>query len=266
MSELTALHAGAILSADIAVPEHDRELEFYSSVLSTGDPPLWRENLMNSMGIPIIGLGERSGDNVNLPVQWMPHIQVPEVSASVERAAGLGGKVLLQSGAGFGGGEWAVLLDPVGAAFEIITVVAGSSPAQPDASGPQDPAPPAGRIGWVDLTVPNASALRDFYRHVVGWSAQDVAMKGESGQYADYNMLDATGTPAAGICHARGVNADLPPVWLIYLPVGDLGESIRRTEGNGGKVVRSVRDAHGKPQYAVIQDPVGVFLALAAEP
>ena len=28
--------------------------------------------------------------------------------------------------------------------------------------------------------------------------------------------------PVSGICHARGSNADLPPVWLIYITVADL--------------------------------------------
>lgn len=39
---------GAILSADIAVPEHERELGFYSRVLTTGESPLWRDDLMNN--------------------------------------------------------------------------------------------------------------------------------------------------------------------------------------------------------------------------
>jgi len=49
---------GAVFSADIAVPEHEREVRFYSRVLSTGEHPLWRaEVLMNNLGMPIIGLG-----------------------------------------------------------------------------------------------------------------------------------------------------------------------------------------------------------------
>ena len=49
--------AGGVLSADIAVPEHQREVAFYSRILTTGENPLWREDLMNNMGMPIIGLG-----------------------------------------------------------------------------------------------------------------------------------------------------------------------------------------------------------------
>lgn len=77
------------------MPEHDRELRFYSRVLSTGESPLWREDLMNAQGVPIIGLGERMADYADLPLQWMPHIQVADISASVARAIELGGSELM---------------------------------------------------------------------------------------------------------------------------------------------------------------------------
>ncbi|MCH1572348.1 MAG: hypothetical protein L7S64_13460, partial [Longimicrobiales bacterium] len=51
---------GRIPSADIAVPEHDRELTFYASILGTGSHPLWREDLISDSGTPIIGLGKWS--------------------------------------------------------------------------------------------------------------------------------------------------------------------------------------------------------------
>jgi hypothetical protein len=56
---------GAVFSADIAVPEHGREVRFYSRVLSTGANPLWwEEDLMNNLGMPIIGLGALSEENM----------------------------------------------------------------------------------------------------------------------------------------------------------------------------------------------------------
>ena len=33
---------GSVFSADIAAREHERELRFYSRVLTTGSGPLWR--------------------------------------------------------------------------------------------------------------------------------------------------------------------------------------------------------------------------------
>ncbi len=264
MRELFNPCVGAIFSADIAVPEHERELRFYSRVLSTGEQPLWREDdLLSNRGVPIIGLGARTAEYADLPLQWMPHIQVADVAASAERAIELGGTELMHGRDDGGDSQWAVLVDPNGAAFGVIPVVpAAAVPRSGEVAG-SGPAAPMGRIAWLDLTVPDASATRDFYRQVVGWSVQDVAMDDGDGDYADYNMLDEDGTPAAGICHARGVNSGLPPVWLIYLPVGDLAESLRRVPEEGGEVVWSMRGEDGQHAYAVVRDPVGAHLALA---
>ena len=253
MSDPFAPRVGGTLSADIAVPEHDRELRFYSQVLSTGENPRWREDLMNNLGTPIIGLGKRVQEYEHLPLQWMPHIQVADVAASVKCALELGGNALMRDEAN----QWAVLLDPNGAAFGIIPVVSADAvpPTEGDASS-------AGRIAWLDLTVSDAAATRDFYRQVIGWSVQDVAMEDAGERYADFSMVAADGAAAAGVCHARGANQDLPPVWMIYLPVGDLDESLRRVPQEGGKVVRSTRGSDGKYAYAVVQDPVGACVAL----
>ena len=126
----------------------------------------------------------------------------------------------------------------------------------------RDAAARVGCISWLDLTVSDASATRDFYRQVVGWSVQDVDMEDASERYADYNMLGDDGNPAAGVCHARGVNLGLPPIWMIYLPVGDLAESLRRVREGGGKIIKETTGADGGYAYAVVEDPVGATLAL----
>ena len=95
MSDPLGTGVGRVLSADIAVPEHEREVRFYSRVLSTGENPLWRKDLMNNLGMPVIGLGARIPDYAHLPLQWMPHIQVVDVAVSVGRALDLGGSQLM---------------------------------------------------------------------------------------------------------------------------------------------------------------------------
>jgi hypothetical protein len=262
MSDPFAPRVGGILSADIAVPEHEREVRFYSRVLTTGENPLWREDLMNNRGMPIIGLGARSAEYADLPLQWMPHIQVADVAASVERALDLSGSELMHGKDDDGKSQWAVLLDPNGAAFGIIPVVSAEEvlPREDVASGAA--AARVGCISWLDLTVSDASATRDFYAQVVGWSVQDVEMEDASERYADYNMLGDDGSPAAGVCHARSVNLGLPATWMIYLPVGDLAESLRRVQEEVGQVIKATRGTDGEYAYAAVQDPVGVCFAL----
>jgi uncharacterized protein len=260
MSGPFAARVGAVLSADIAVPDHEREVRFYARVLGTGAEPLWREDLLNNLGLPIIGLGQRTEHYADLPLQWMPHIQVADVSASTERAVTGGGTLLMESRTADGTSEWAVLRDPDGAAFGILQVVPPE--ALPSGDAVAAAAGTIGRIAWLDLTVRDAAAARDFYRSVVGWSVEEIEMTDGDAAYVDFTMLHEDGA-AAGVCHARAANADLPPVWMLYLNVGDLDESLRRVEGEGGAVVAVHRGEDGRPAYAAVRDPVGVWFALA---
>ena len=122
--------------------------------------------------------------------------------------------------------------------------------------------PKLGTVAWQDLTVPDAPKLRDFYAAVVGWRPEPVEMGG----YADFNMVaPATGEPAAGVCHARGVNAKLPAQWLIYVVVIDLEASLRRCVEQGGLVVVGPRGM-GEQIFAVIRDPAGAHIGLVSLP
>ena len=121
--------------------------------------------------------------------------------------------------------------------------------------------PRPGTITWADLTVENAEQLRDFYQSVAGWAPEPVSM----GSYADFSMNDSDGDPAAGICHARGGNADLPAQWLVYITVEDLDHSIAECQRLGGSVVAPPRGYAGG-RYCVIKDPAGAVCALYQPP
>jgi predicted enzyme related to lactoylglutathione lyase len=119
--------------------------------------------------------------------------------------------------------------------------------------------PPAGAIGWLDLTVPDADAIRDFYAAVVGWRPEPVAM----GDYSDYNMTGPTDdTPRAGVCFARGANAHLPPHWIPYFVVTDLDAGVREATARGGTLLSDVKAMGGGARYVAFQDPAGAVAAI----
>jgi uncharacterized protein len=122
--------------------------------------------------------------------------------------------------------------------------------------------PTVGSIAWVDLTIENAEAIRDFYSHVVGWKAAPVEMPG----YTDFNMIGPESLePAAGICHARGVNADIPSQWLMYIIVEDVDHSARLCVEHGGRILSGPRLVAGA-QLCIISDPAGAVCALYQPP
>lgn len=115
-----------------------------------------------------------------------------------------------------------------------------------------------GTIGWLDITVPEAGPLKDFYTAVVGWKATETPMPG----YTDYTLEAPAKGPVAGICHARGNNANLPPVWLVYLYVADLDASLEACRAGGGELLSGPTSYGTAGRFAVIRDPAGACCAL----
>lgn len=119
--------------------------------------------------------------------------------------------------------------------------------------------PPPGTIGWFDLTVQPAEKVRDFYTAVVGWESRALTMEG----YDDFVMLrHDNGESVTGICHARGLNKDIPPVWMIYITVENLAESLEAVKAKGGFVIGGVRNFEEQGKYCFIRDPAGAVCAL----
>src|SRR5712691_12295598 len=96
-----------------------------------------------------------------------------------------------------------------------------------------------GTVSWTDLTVSHAPQICDFYEKVVGWKSSTLDMGG----YDDFCMnLPGSGQTVAGICHARGENADLPAQWIIYITVADITKSIENCKKLGGKILGGPRE------------------------
>lgn len=90
------------------------------------------------------------------------------------------------------------------------------------------------------------------------------------GDYSDYMMMAPGERPTppaeqaavvAGVCHTRGVNADIPAQWMNYFGVADLDVSRGKVEEHGGKLVGEVR-THGASRFCVIEDPAGAVCGL----
>jgi len=123
-----------------------------------------------------------------------------------------------------------------------------------------------GHVLWTDLTVPNADEVRQFYEAVIGWTSSEVSL----GDYSDYVMMAPGDRPkppteqnpgVVGICHSRGVNADLPAQWLNYFGVADLDTSRGKVEELGGKLIGEIR-SYGDSRFCVVEDPAGAVCGL----
>ncbi len=122
-----------------------------------------------------------------------------------------------------------------------------------------------GQILWTDLTIKNATEVKAFYEEVIGWKSDAVSM----GEYDDYSMIASGDRPApmgdgktiAGVCHAKGPNADMPAQWILYVGVADLDTSLAKTKELGGEQVGDIK-SYGEDRFAVIKDPAGAAIGL----
>ncbi|MEM7241496.1 MAG: VOC family protein [Pseudomonadota bacterium] len=96
--------------------------------------------------------------DMGMPSFWMSYIAVDDVAKAVETADKLGGKVELGSAEFEGGGQYALIRDPLGAGFTVYngTALAGA------AKGTN------ARLGHT-LIVSDANAVMPFYTALFGW-------------------------------------------------------------------------------------------------
>ena len=116
-----------------------------------------------------------------------------------------------------------------------------------------------GRVAWMDLTIDDATTVSKFYNKVIGWDIQNIDMGG----YNDYCMNDSeSGETIAGVCHAKGVNASIPPQWMMYVSVENIGESLKTVIKEGGKVLGEKRSDGKGGFFCLIQDPADAYMML----
>lgn len=113
-----------------------------------------------------------------------------------------------------------------------------------------------GAIEWRDLTVSDAAAVSDFYAQVLGWQKEPLSM----GDYEDFSMNNTQGT-VAGVCHAKGDNANLPPQWLMYVRVENAAYSAQKVVDLGGEILKGPTEYNGETYY-IFRDPAGAIVSV----
>jgi predicted enzyme related to lactoylglutathione lyase len=117
----------------------------------------------------------------------------------------------------------------------------------------------ANRFVWYELMTGDQPAAVDFYRRVVGWTAQDAGMPG-----APYTLLLAGPAKVAGVMTTPLELAGIgqAPSWSGYIGVADVDAAAADVIGAGGKLLRPVAAIPGVGRFAVAADPQGASFAL----
>ncbi len=182
---------------------------------------------------------------------WLGYVGPAEVDAVAKLAVAEGGAQSVP-GTNVAFGRFAVLTDPQGAAFGVLT--------------PKDAPPPPidradakpGWFCWDDLFAPEVSKARYYYERVFGWSAAERGGRG-NGRY----ILFSDGPKGLGGCAKlqHGTRAN----WVSYVMVADLAASTQRAASLGAKIVVDQASILGVGRVTMLIDPTGAPFALCAK-
>ena len=228
---------------------------FYKEVVGWGttksempgiDYTLWTAGEIPVGGLMAITPGAAS---MGAPPNWLAYVEVPDVDATVEQTQKLGGKVIMPATSVDGVGRFAVLQDPQGAVFGVLT---SANPLSEET----DPAPLT--FSWHELATPDLSAGISFYEQLFGWKKQSEFEMGEMGTY---HMFGRDRFTYGGMMKLPpGVPA---PYWLHYASVKDTADAAaERATKAGGTIMMGPMEVPGGDRIAVMTDPQGAWFAV----
>ena len=116
-----------------------------------------------------------------------------------------------------------------------------------------------GKFVWYELMTTDTKSAESFYRNVIGWSAKDAGMPGQS-----YTLLGPGEIHVAGLMPIpqEACDAGARPGWIGYIGVDDVDSYAKQVKEKGGAIHREPADIPGVGRFAIVADPQGIMFAL----
>lgn len=182
-----------------------------------------------------------------VPPHWGVYFAAPEVDATAERVAKLGGTVIQPPFDVMDVGRMAICKDPGGAFFSLWQAKQhyGARVMDEDNS-----------VCWVELATWDAEQARAFYTGLFGWETKG------SQNMPTYLEFSAGGQPRGGILPMDENWKGMPSQWGIYVMVSDCDAIAEKVKASGGKVQFGPFDAPGVGRLAMLADPQGAGFSI----
>lgn len=180
---------------------------------------------------------------------WLGYIGSPDVDEDARRIVAAGGRVLREPTDIPGVGRFAVVADPHGAVFQVMTGIT-------DHEFTPVPEWTPGHVGWHELSAGDGEAAWEWYSGLFGWTEQEVMDMGPAGKY----RIFATGRGPCGGMLTK--TPEMPaPMWLFYTCVKDVDATIAAATAGGGTLLMGPHEVPGGAWIATFLDPQGAMFA-----
>ena len=159
---------------------------------------------------------------------WLGYVSVADVDSSVAAIEESGGRTLVPAFDIPNTGRIAMVADPSGASFYVMTPVppAGDPNAVSDVFSPTAEQ----RVGWNELQTSDVEGARKFYGEQFGWGSDEFMDMGPMGKY---RFWDFKGTRLGALFNA---DDNQQPHWRFYIRVPSISAAKAAVEANGGTI------------------------------
>ena len=242
---------------DLMTPDLEAARKFYSEVIGwdivdSGMPGggYWLCNV----GKDGVGglMAFRPEDDKKMPPFWSGYIHTPDVGKAAQQAVKLGGMIFKEPEIVPGVVEFAILIDPTGAMFNIMRPI-------PQGEAPKFAPGTPGAMGWNELHAGDWKQAWDFYSGMFGWEKLETLDMGPVGTYQTFG-LDG---PAFGGMMNKHPNMPMPG-WIYYWNVDSVEAAVARINAGGGKVLMGPHQVPGGSWIINAMDLQGGMFALVS--
>ena len=247
---------GRFIWHELATPDPRAAEQFYRDVVGWSaqawpmgemDYTVWSAN-----DVPLGGMMKLTPDMAAMgaPPSWTGYVEVDDADATIARATELGATVVMGPHSADQVGRFAILRDPQGAVFAIITSASAPAPET-------DPKPL--EFSWHELLTTDWQAAEQFYSQLFGWKKQS---EFDMGPMGTYYMFGRDRFTYGGMMN-KPAEMPAPPHWLHYVQVPDSADvAAERATRAGGQVVNGPMEVPGGDRVAAIVDPQGAAFAV----
>jgi uncharacterized protein len=179
---------------------------------------------------------------------WIGYVGIDDADSAAAQVKRLGGKILGEPRDIPGVGRFAMVIDPMGAAFNLF---------KPNQPGERAASSAPGHIGWHELHTTDWPKALEFYTDVLGWQIGDGVDMGPMGTYQLFSVGDV---PSGAMFNDPTVKA--APFWLYYFNVENIDDAAKRVTDGGGEIVRGAHQVPGGNWIVHATDRQGAAFAL----
>lgn len=241
---------GKFVWADLVTDDVQAARQFYGRLFG------WRFETLGNYSIalneerPVAGMVERPRpEDRSAKPRWLGYISVESVERAREAATEAGGKVLAAPQEMPERGEQAVFSDPEGALFGVVRSSSGD---------PGDYLADVGDWIWIQLLSRDAREASEFYRTVAGY---EIVENTREELRSDF-VLASGGYARAAVRTLPAKATRVQPLWLPFVRVQSVAESVALAEQLGGRVWIAPRPDLFDGRVAVVGDPTGAAIGV----